>query len=159
MEPVEKLICFNCIRNPHLCFMYLLSSASFYLIINIPEFWSHSENPSQENCVILSFDIFLFTRQTLLWSLPKGILFQLQKVVNIRLSLYCDLIMTACSKLKRQRIWKSLETVSVTCTHVLHNMLPLEMVENVVLEEKQKQRTTSDFSQPFQWSAALQSTK
>lgn len=94
----------SAVLEMHICVLcILLSSASFYLIINIPESWSQSVYLSQENCASLSFDIFLFTCQRLLCSLPRGILFQLQKVVNIRLSLYCDLIMTACSKLQKTK--------------------------------------------------------
>lgn len=105
----------------HICVLCIFSrSASFYLIINIPEFWSHSEYPSQENYIILSFDIFLFTCQTLLWSLPKGVLFQLQKVVNIRLSLYCDLIMTACSKLQKTKDMKKFRN----CVCYMHTCSP-----------------------------------
>lgn len=76
-----------------------------------------------------------------------GILFQLQKVVNIRLSLCCDLIMTACSKLQKTR--KILAIILIKSTQGSQNMLIMEMVDATVSEENQNHTVIPDSSQPF----------
>lgn len=76
-------------------------TASLPLIINILESWSQCTPITGKLHWSFFWYFFLFTRQALLCSPLRGILFQLWKLVNIRLSLFCDLIMTACSNYQR----------------------------------------------------------